>query len=841
MICAPTLALSSVSPPPCIDLFRCTCASLVTLLPPNSKEPQHALKQNQPAPAAARPPTASSISQAVSASAEEAVPGAPAQAAADLRQHTDHHSAGVSDAQRLTHSDGRTRQGSGRSSAHSAASVSSCLGAAVALKELCWDKLHSGHWADVSMEWRDAFAAATLLLLISESVPQSHGAATQHRQQAPHPAQPRSTPSDTAPRSHDQQQQQQQQQQLQQQQQQQQQPTPAPVLSVHHLQRLTGWYRSVMQRLDLAVMMGSPRFRHVLDAAIAAVESQLTPLRRQAPDMSAASWRRDPDVPPLPHSASQAAPGARSMPAPEPPPAQGDTEQLGGPAGAAARGHKRPPCSADVRSPGQRPKAGLSSGHAPPPAAPCDRDSAQQLQLGMGEEVSELPNRTARPPLTTDPAPPHPDAAAASPDSQAPHDRQLRHTTHTRVASSLSDGSSFCLAGTSMGHRKQRPAPAGPGRASTSGGAGAVPLPSGSLMTRQGCSRVPCKHMPALEDFLMEHMVAAAPVVLTGTMQLWPALQRWPDLSYLKAVAGERTVPVEVGAHYLADGWGQQLMNMAQFLDQHVAGAPASVQPSAAAAAAAAPPAASARGGAVQHDPAAASAPPDPASRGAGHDCRAAAAAASPGTAAATRDPDAEMLPGGPAAARSFAAPTAAAAAAAAAAQETQAGDVPAGAAGASATAVHAAAAAPIRYLAQHPLFDQIPALRSDILTPEYCCLGEGQMQATNAWLGPPGTVTPLHHDPHHNLLAQVVGHKYIRLYAPSCSAQLHPYGSGLTTNSSQIDLDAPVSGQLYPGFADLCHLDVMLSPGQMLYIPPGWWHYVKACSISFSVSFWWK
>ncbi|MEW5311932.1 MAG: hypothetical protein WDW38_003606 [Sanguina aurantia] len=324
-------------------------------------------------------------------------------------------------------------------------------------------------------------------------------------------------------------------------------------------------------------------------------------------------------------------------------------------------------------------------------------------------------------------------------------------------------------------------------------------------------------------------------------MQLWPALQRWPDLSYLKAVAGERTVPVEVGAHYLADGWGQQLMNMAQFLDQHVAGAPASVQPSAAAAAAAAPPAASARGGAVQHDPAAASAPPDPASRGAGHDCRAAAAAASPGTAAATRDPDAEMLPGGPAAARSFAAPTAAAAAAAAAAQETQAGDVPAGAAGASATAVHAAAAAPIRYLAQHPLFDQIPALRSDILTPEYCCLGEGQMQATNAWLGPPGTVTPLHHDPHHNLLAQVVGHKYIRLYAPSCSAQLHPYGSGLTTNSSQIDLDAPVSGQLYPGFADLCHLDVMLSPGQMLYIPPGWWHYVKACSISFSVSFWWK
>ncbi len=65
----------------------------------------------------------------------------------------------------------------------------------------------------------------------------------------------------------------------------------------------------------------------------------------------------------------------------------------------------------------------------------------------------------------------------------------------------------------------------------------------------------------------------------------------------------------------------------------------------------------------------------------------------------------------------------------------------------------------PRGYLAQHPLFDQIPSLRSDIVTPDYCCLGqEGELRAVNAWLGPGGTTTPLHTDPHHNLLAQVRG-----------------------------------------------------------------------------------
>mmetsp|Transcript_18069 Transcript_18069/g.58473 ORF Transcript_18069/g.58473 Transcript_18069/m.58473 type:complete len:120 (+) Transcript_18069:226-585(+) len=117
---------------------------------------------------------------------------------------------------------------------------------------------------------------------------------------------------------------------------------------------------------------------------------------------------------------------------------------------------------------------------------------------------------------------------------------------------------------------------------------------------------------------------------------------------------------------------------------------------------------------------------------------------------------------------------------------------------------------------------------------------GEGELQSINAWFGPAGTVSPLHTDPHQNLLAQAVGYKYVRLYSPSCSAALHPHGEGMHSNSSQVDLRRPDPVK-FPGAAEAPFFDTVLGPGEMLYIPRGWWHYVQAMSPSFSVSFWWQ
>ncbi|NXV63238.1 KDM8 protein, partial [Molothrus ater] len=147
-----------------------------------------------------------------------------------------------------------------------------------------------------------------------------------------------------------------------------------------------------------------------------------------------------------------------------------------------------------------------------------------------------------------------------------------------------------------------------------------------------------------------------------------------------------------------------------------------------------------------------------------------------------------------------------------------------------------------VGYLAQHQLFDQIPELKEDISIPDYCCLGEGEEDdiTINAWFGPGGTVSPLHQDPQQNFLAQVFGRKYIRLYSPQDSENLYPHESQILHNTSQVDVEDPDLVK-FPNFTKAAFQSCILMPGQILFIPVKYWHYVRSLELSFSVSFWWS
>lgn len=144
-------------------------------------------------------------------------------------------------------------------------------------------------------------------------------------------------------------------------------------------------------------------------------------------------------------------------------------------------------------------------------------------------------------------------------------------------------------------------------------------------------------------------------------------------------------------------------------------------------------------------------------------------------------------------------------------------------------------------YLAQHTLFSQIPELRNDILTPDYCytspppppptVIPPAQLEdpIVNAWFGPSGTISPLHTDPYSNILTQVLGRKYVRLYAPSETPRLFPRGTDENgvdmSNTSQVDIDNEDMAGLedegrYERWRGAQYVEGVLDVGEGLYIP---------------------
>ncbi|KAI1315088.1 hypothetical protein EDD11_001330 [Mortierella claussenii] len=291
---------------------------------------------------------------------------------------------------------------------------------------------------------------------------------------------------------------------------------------------------------------------------------------------------------------------------------------------------------------------------------------------------------------------------------------------------------------------------------------------------------IPRLHLPTMDAF-QQHVngpTGGTPIIITGAIDHWPAIVRWTDLDTICRTAGpDRLVPIEIGKQYTDDQWTQKLVTVREFIEQFIVSKCSDDKDE-------------------------------------------------------DTDTDTEM-------------------------EKMKDED--------GARKHKDRQQAQVGYLAQHDLFDQIPRLRRDIDIPDYCLIEPNRQYGyyppddtlLNAWFGPGGTVSPMHTDPYHNLLAQVVGRKYIRLYAPKETPKLYCFGSSsgdeanaaarseeekseqtFLGNTSQVNVEDPDLRQ-HPRFAEAEYVETILCPGEMLYIPFQWWHYIRSLSTSFSVSFW--
>lgn len=123
--------------------------------------------------------------------------------------------------------------------------------------------------------------------------------------------------------------------------------------------------------------------------------------------------------------------------------------------------------------------------------------------------------------------------------------------------------------------------------------------------------------------------------------------------------------------------------------------------------------------------------------------------------------------------------------------------------------------------------------LLQDIGTLHPICDRAELPRLSSFWFGPAGTNTPLHHDTIMLFHTQVVGRKRWRFISPLESPKLYNFNNVF----SPIDIDRPDLAR-YPLFSQVKVLEVIVEPGETVFLPLGWWHQVTSLDVSLSFSY---
>lgn len=139
----------------------------------------------------------------------------------------------------------------------------------------------------------------------------------------------------------------------------------------------------------------------------------------------------------------------------------------------------------------------------------------------------------------------------------------------------------------------------------------------------------------------------------------------------------------------------------------------------------------------------------------------------------------------------------------------------------------------------------EIPGLARDFSLPTYHRFD--LLRQLQIWIGPAGTRTPVHCDYSENLFCQVMGRKRFQLYSPEAISVFQPaldfalyrdYIPEFTAHERDGKGDALetllANEPVKPKF------DFVIEPGEVLYLPYGWYHRVSGLEFSWSVSARW-
>jgi Cupin-like domain len=144
-------------------------------------------------------------------------------------------------------------------------------------------------------------------------------------------------------------------------------------------------------------------------------------------------------------------------------------------------------------------------------------------------------------------------------------------------------------------------------------------------------------------------------------------------------------------------------------------------------------------------------------------------------------------------------------------------------------------------YLSQVDMRNYFPQLMEDIVLPDFF---KTEPRDINLFFGfknkKYASTSKLHFDEIHNIFVQLRGRKRFVLFPHTDYLSFYPpledddYSSMCSkVNPDELDLE------LFPKFPVHEKIEVILNPGEILYIPPFWWHHVTAIDENISLTFW--